>query len=103
MRHRNIPFASPGIIILAAKIAARLAGAMTVASRATVDTKVTAAQAIAARMTAYYGDRDAFFRGNNGRAMLFQRVREDLDHATSGAFPFTGDRARLDRTQDGTR
>ena len=47
----------------------------------------------------YYNDRDAFFRGNNGRAMLFQRVREDLDHATSGAFPFTGDRARLDRTR----
>jgi hypothetical protein len=50
-------------------------------------------------MDAYYNDRDAFFRGNNGRAMLFQRVREDLDHATSGAFPFTGDRARLDRTR----
>jgi hypothetical protein len=48
---------------------------------------------------AYYGDRDAFFRGNNGRAMLFQRIRADLDHATSGAFPFTGDRARLERTQ----
>ena len=48
---------------------------------------------------AYYGDRDTFFRGNNGRAMLFQRVREDLEHATSGAFPFTGDRARLDRTR----
>jgi hypothetical protein len=50
-------------------------------------------------MDAYYGDRDAFFRGNNGRAMLFQRVREDLEHATSGSFPFTGDRARLDRTR----
>jgi hypothetical protein len=31
--------------------------------------------------------------------MLFERVRQDLDHATSGAFPFTGDRARLVRTQ----
>ena len=50
-------------------------------------------------MDAYYGDRDAFFRGNNGRAMLFQRVRQDLDHATSGTFPFTGDRARLERTR----
>jgi hypothetical protein len=50
-------------------------------------------------MDAYYGDRDAFFRGNTGRAMLFQRVRQDLDHATSGAFPFTGDRARLERTR----
>jgi len=50
-------------------------------------------------MDGYYRDRDTFFRGNNGRAMLFQRVREDLEHATSGAFPFTGDRARLDRTR----
>jgi hypothetical protein len=50
-------------------------------------------------MDGYYNDRDAFFRGNNGRAMLFQRVRDDLNHATSGAFPFTGDRARLERTQ----
>jgi len=50
-------------------------------------------------MDAYHNDRDVFFRGNNGRSMLFQRVREDLDHATSGAFPFTGDRARLERTR----
>lgn len=50
-------------------------------------------------MDGYYRDRDDFFRGNNGRSMLFQRVREDLEHATSGAFPFTGDRARLERTQ----
>jgi len=48
---------------------------------------------------AYYRDRDTFFRGNSARSMFFQRVREDLDHATSGAFPFTGDRARLERTQ----
>ncbi len=50
-------------------------------------------------MDGYYRDRDSFFQGNNGRAMLFQRIRQDLDHATSGAFPFTGDRARLDRTR----
>jgi hypothetical protein len=50
-------------------------------------------------MDGFYRDRDASFQGNNGRAMLFQRVRQDLDHATSGAFPFTGDRARLDRTR----
>ena len=31
--------------------------------------------------------------------MFFQRIRDDLDHATSGAGPFTGDRARLQRTQ----
>ena len=47
----------------------------------------------------YYRDRDAWFRGNDWRANFFQRIRQDLDHATSGAFPFTGDRARLDRTR----
>ncbi|MEO8050543.1 MAG: hypothetical protein ABI833_09030 [Acidobacteriota bacterium] len=47
----------------------------------------------------YHRDRDVFFRGNGYRQTFFQRVREDLDHATSGAFPFTGDRARLDRTK----
>lgn len=47
----------------------------------------------------YHQARDSSFRGNGGRAMFFQRIREDLDHATSGAFPFTGDRARLQRTQ----
>jgi len=31
--------------------------------------------------------------------MFFQHIREDLDHATSGAFPFSGDRASLQRTQ----
>ena len=50
-------------------------------------------------MDGYYRDRDASVQGNNGRAMLFQRIRQDLDHATSGAFPFTGDRARVERTQ----
>ena len=48
---------------------------------------------------AYHRERETWFRGNNWRSMFFQRVREDLDHATSGAFPFTGDRARLARTQ----
>jgi hypothetical protein len=47
----------------------------------------------------YHQARDSSFRGNGGRAMFFQRIREDLDHATSGAYPFTGDRARLQRTQ----
>ena len=47
----------------------------------------------------FYRDRDDSFRGDRWRASFFQRVREDLDHATSGAFPFTGDRARLARTQ----
>jgi hypothetical protein len=47
----------------------------------------------------YHRDRDNSFRDHRGRAMFFQHIREDLDHATSGAFPFTGDRARLQRTQ----
>ena len=47
----------------------------------------------------YHRDRDAWFRGNDWRTNFFQRIRQDLDHATSGAFPFTGDRARLDRTR----
>src|SRR5579872_3389878 len=37
-------------------------------------------------MDGFYRDRDAYLQGNNGRAMLFQRIRQDLDHATSGAF-----------------
>lgn len=48
---------------------------------------------------AFYRDRDASFRGNRWRASFFQRIRQDLDHATSGAYPFSGDRARLARTQ----
>jgi hypothetical protein len=47
----------------------------------------------------FYRDRDDSFRGDRWRASFFQRVRQDLDQATSGAFPFTGDRARLARTQ----
>jgi hypothetical protein len=47
----------------------------------------------------YYRDRTTYFAGNDWRAQFFQGVRADLDHATSGVFPFTGDRARLQRTQ----
>ena len=50
-------------------------------------------------LDSYHQDRDSSFRGNRGRAMFFERIREDLDHATSDAFPFTGDRARLQRTK----
>jgi hypothetical protein len=48
---------------------------------------------------AYHRDRDAWLRGNDWRSGLFRRIREDLDHVTSGTFPFTGDRARLARTE----
>jgi len=48
---------------------------------------------------AYHREREGWFRGNDWRATFFQHIRQDLDHVTSGAFPFTGDRARLARTQ----
>jgi hypothetical protein len=47
----------------------------------------------------YHHDRDQQFNGDSWRKVLFQRVREDLDHVTSDAAPFGGDRARLARTQ----
>jgi len=47
----------------------------------------------------YHRERETWFRGDNWRSTFFQRVREDLDHATSGSIPFNGDRARLARTQ----
>jgi len=47
----------------------------------------------------YHRDRDQQFRGDSWRRVLFQRVREDLDHVASGTAPFGGDRARLARTQ----
>jgi hypothetical protein len=50
-------------------------------------------------LDSYHRARDNSYRDNAGRALFFQRIREDLDHATSGAFPFTGDHARLQRTQ----
>jgi len=50
-------------------------------------------------LDSYHQARDSSFRGNRWRAMFFEHIREDLDHATSSAFPFTGDRARLQRTQ----
>lgn len=47
----------------------------------------------------FHQEREGYFRGNDWRSTFFQRIRQDLDHVTSGAFPFTGDRARLARTQ----
>jgi hypothetical protein len=48
---------------------------------------------------AYHRDRDGYFQGNNWRLTFFDRIREDLEHVTSGSSPFTGDRARLARTE----
>ncbi len=47
----------------------------------------------------YHQDRDQYFRGSDWRSVFFQRIREDLDHVTSGTYPYTGDRARLARTE----
>ena len=48
---------------------------------------------------AYHHDRDERFRGEDMRRRLFERIREDLDHVQSGAFPFGADQYRLARTK----
>lgn len=47
----------------------------------------------------YHRDRNQDFGGDSWRRLLFQRVREDLDHISADTAPFGGDRARLARTQ----
>ena len=47
----------------------------------------------------YHREREGWFQADDWRTTFFQHIRQDLDHATSGAFPFNGDRARLARTQ----
>jgi hypothetical protein len=47
----------------------------------------------------YHRDRDDRFRGEDMRRRFFERIREDLDHVQSGAFPFGGDQYRLARTR----
>ena len=42
---------------------------------------------------------DPGFDRDNPRAMFFQRIREDLDRATSGASPYRGDPRNLARTK----
>ena len=44
---------------------------------------------------AYYRDRDAYFRGGEWRQRFFQRIRQDIEHAQAGTFPFTGAQFRL--------
>ena len=48
---------------------------------------------------AYHRDRDERFRGNEWRQRFFERIREDLEHVQSGAFPFGADQYRLARTK----
>jgi hypothetical protein len=47
----------------------------------------------------YHRDRDDRFRGDDMRRRFFERIREDLDHVQSGAFPFGADQYRLARTR----
>jgi hypothetical protein len=46
----------------------------------------------------YAQERERFFQGEGWRRNLFQRVREDVEHVAHSTIPFTGDRARLERT-----
>jgi hypothetical protein len=46
----------------------------------------------------YQQERDRFFQGEAWRRNLFQRVRMDVEHVEHSTIPFTGDRARLQRT-----
>jgi len=47
----------------------------------------------------YHRDRDDRFRGEDWRQRFFERIREDLDHVQSGAFPSGADQYRLARTR----
>ena len=47
---------------------------------------------------AYYRDRDTYFRGQNWRGQLFQRVRQDVEYLQSVTYPSGGDQWRLART-----
>lgn len=46
----------------------------------------------------YYRQRDTWFRGQNWRGQLFQRVRQDVQYIQSVTFPGGGDQWRLSRT-----
>jgi hypothetical protein len=43
----------------------------------------------------FFRERDAWFRGDNWRGQLFQRVRDDVRHVQAETFPFTNDQYRL--------
>ena len=47
---------------------------------------------------AYYRNRDVWFRGQNWRGQLFQRVRQDVEYVQSVTFPGGGDQFRLAST-----
>jgi hypothetical protein len=47
---------------------------------------------------AYYRDRQDWFRRDDWRARLFERIRRDVEHVRSETFPGGGDQYRLGRT-----
>jgi hypothetical protein len=49
---------------------------------------------------AYHRDRDDYYRGDQWRARMFDRIREDLNHVQTNVFgAVTGDQYRLDRAK----
>ncbi len=51
------------------------------------------------RDDSYYQQRDSYFREQNWRARLFERVREDVDRVQASTFPLSRDEFRLARTK----
>lgn len=46
----------------------------------------------------FHNDRDAYFHGEHWHAQLFERVKKDVEHVRSTAWPHGGDDFRLDKT-----
>ena len=51
------------------------------------------------RDSSWYQTREGFYHGDQWRARLFDRVREDVDHVQSKTFPVGKDEFRLVRTK----
>jgi len=47
----------------------------------------------------YHRDRDDYFRGDQWRARMFDRIRDDLNHVQTTWFSSGGDQYRLDRAK----
>jgi hypothetical protein len=47
----------------------------------------------------YHRDRDDYFRGDQWRARMFDRVRDDLNHVQTTWFSGGGDQYRIDRAK----
>jgi hypothetical protein len=47
----------------------------------------------------YHRDRDDFYRGDQWRARIFDRVRDDLNHVQTTWFSGVGDQYRIDKAK----